>query len=209
MPADPWFVSDDPETELELGPDERVFTAALRERASAWPVRTVPPAVSWVAKPEDDSLLVACVGLGDGPNGWPPLVGLHLTGSALRGDHLDEHFYWLPEPRTPLALDATGTPRELAALAADWFERVLRMRVVRQEWYHRGRRYADRCLFADHADGPFGRYVDGLAPPECRGGAGVPGRPDRVVVLREAQDRHPGPAARLGDPEPGGPFSSY
>ncbi|MEW2582757.1 hypothetical protein [Streptomyces virginiae] len=207
MPADPWFVSDDPETELELGPDERVFTAALRQRATAWPVRTVPPAVSWVAKPEDDSLLVACVGLGDGPNGWPPLVGLRLTGSTLRGDHLD------------------GTPLELAALAADWFERVLRMRVVRQEWYHQGRRYADRYLFAGHADGLFGRYVDGLAPPQCRGGAGVPGRPDRVVVLREAQDRHPretqdrhpreaqdrrpGPAAPLGNPEPEGPFSSY
>ncbi|MEU5151519.1 hypothetical protein NRK68_19570 [Streptomyces yangpuensis] len=141
MPTDPWFVSDDPETELELGPDERLFTGLLRERAAAW---TVPPAVGWVAEPEDDSLLVACVGLGDGPNAWPPLVGLRLTGSTVRGDLLNEHFYWLPEPRTGLALDAAGTPGELAALAVGWFERVLRMSVVRQEWHHRGRCYAAR-----------------------------------------------------------------
>ncbi|MFJ7776470.1 hypothetical protein [Streptomyces yangpuensis] len=192
MPTDPWFASNDPETELELGPEERLFTTVLRERATAW---TAPPAVSWVAKPEDDSLLVACVGLGDGPDGWPPLVGLHLTGSTVRGDLLNEHFYWLPEPRTGLALDATGTPRELAALAADWFERVLRMRVVRQEWHHRGRCYATRTLFSNDARDTrdthdtrgahdvFDRYVDGLAPPRRRTD---PGRPDRVVVLRDA-----------------------
>ncbi|WP_159042330.1 hypothetical protein [Streptomyces sp. H021] len=51
-----------------------------------------------------------------------------------------------------------------------------------------GRRYTDRCLFADHAEGLFGRYVDGLAPPQHRGGSGALGRPDRVVVLRSAQD---------------------
>ncbi|MEV0415219.1 hypothetical protein AB0I68_31625 [Streptomyces sp. NPDC050448] len=199
MPADPWFVSDDPETEAELDRTERAFVGALRERAEAW---KVPPAVSWVGRPDDDSSLVACVGLGDGPFGWPPLIGLHLTGSTVSGDHLNEHFYFLPQPRTRLALDATGTPQTLAALSADWFERVLRMRVVRHEWYHDGRRYADRYLFGDDGDGRCDTYIDGVAPQGQREylkaiGAedtgrwirsGALGRPGRIVALRHAAD---------------------
>ncbi|MEV8533870.1 hypothetical protein [Streptomyces sp. NPDC051211] len=200
MLEDPWFVSDDPETESELDRTERAFVAALRERAEAW---KVPPAVSWVGRPEDDSSLVMCVGLGDGSLGWPLRIGLHLTGPTVRGDRLiHQDFYWLPQPRTRLALDVTGTPQALAALAADWFEHILRMPVVRHEWYHDGRLYAYRCLFADDSDGWCDGYNDELAPPGRREhlratGAEQAGywirstalgRPDRVVLLRGASD---------------------
>ncbi|MFB7374110.1 hypothetical protein ACFC0D_30155 [Streptomyces sp. NPDC056222] len=118
-------MSDDPETESELDRTELAFVAALRERAEAW---KVPPAVSWAGRPEDDSSLVMCMGLGDGPLGWPLRIGLHLTGPTVSGDRLvHQDFYWLPQPRTGLALGATGTPHALAAPAADWFERILRM----------------------------------------------------------------------------------
>ncbi|MET8546071.1 hypothetical protein ABZW03_36390 [Kitasatospora sp. NPDC004799] len=198
MPVQPWFASDDPETESELDGAERAFVAVLRERAGAW---ALAPAVSWVARPEDDSSLVVCAGVGDGPLGWPLRVGLHLSGATVRGDRFaHQNFYWLTQPPTGLALNATGSPEALAVASAAWFERVLRMPVVRHEWYHEGRLYAYRCLFAGDGDGDgwCDGYRDALAPPGQRerlvaAGAldagywvrsGALGRPDRVVVLR-------------------------
>lgn len=200
MLAESWFLSDDPETEAELDGAERAFVAALRERAEAW---AVAPAVSWVARPDDDSSLVVVVGIGDGSLGWPQRLGLHLTGSSVSGDRLvHQNFYWLQEPRTRLGLEATGSPRVLAALAADWFERILRMPVVRHEWYHDGRLYASRCLIAGDGDGRCDGYDNDLAPPgqhehlKAVGAeeagywirSGALGPPDRVVALRGAPD---------------------
>ncbi|MEV4559209.1 hypothetical protein AB0K51_19780 [Kitasatospora sp. NPDC049285] len=200
MAADLWFPSDDPETESELDGTERDFVAALRERAGGW---AVAPAVSWVGRPEDDSSLVVCVGVGDRSLGWPLRAGLHLTGATVRGDRLvHRDFYWLAQPPTWLALNAAGSPQELAALSADWFERILRLPVVRHEWYHDGRRYAYRCLFADDGDGWCDGYRDDLAPPGqpeylsavgardagYRIRSGALGSPDRITVLRMRSD---------------------
>ncbi|MFF4382546.1 hypothetical protein [Kitasatospora sp. NPDC001547] len=198
MSAHQWFVSDDPETESELDEAERAFVTVLRGRARGW---RVAPAVSWVGRPEDDSSLVACAGVGDGELGWPLRVGVHLSGSTVRGDRLaHQNFYWPVQPPSALALDAGGAPEVLAALAADWFERVLRMPVVRHEWWHEGRCYAYRCLFVGDGDGWCDGYREALAPPGWRrrlrdagtrdAGPGIRsaalGRPDRVVTLRAA-----------------------
>ncbi|WP_285735562.1 hypothetical protein [Kitasatospora phosalacinea] len=162
MPENPWFETDDPEDEFGFSAAELAFAAALRERAGSW---TVPPAYSWVGRPEDDSSLLAVVGLSDRDNRISLAdIGVHLIGSTVRGDRLHNQLHYLPDRPTDLAMEATGSSGELAEAAATWFEAVLLRPVVRHEWEHNGQIYAERYLFADTGHALCQRYNRALAP---------------------------------------------
>ncbi|MEU6273890.1 hypothetical protein ABZ871_16015 [Streptomyces populi] len=196
MLNNPWFEIDDPDDEFGFDAAELAFAKALRERAGSW---DVPHAYSWVGRPEDDSSLLACVGLSDENNRISLIdLGVHLVGSTVRGDRLHNQLYFLPDRPTGLALEAAGSPQELAERTAAWFETLLRKPIVRHEWEHGGRVYASRYLFADTGEGLVQSYDRTLAPPgqaEALTEAGHVygrgwirtsglGRPDRVVGVR-------------------------
>ena len=195
MRGHPWFENDDPDDEFEFDEAEFAFTERLGELAASW---TVPWADSWVGRPEDDSSLLAVVRLSDPVRRLSLVdIGVHVTGSTLRGDRLHNQLYFLPDEPTRLATKATGTPRQLAEHAAVWFEAVLREPIVRYEWEHDGRVYAHLYLFADGKEGLAQSYDRRLAPPGrlsrlaaagfARNGwaqtVGL-GEPDRVVPVR-------------------------
>jgi len=196
MPENPWFVIDDPDGEFGFSAAEIAFAAELRERAGSW---TVPFAHSWVGRPEDDSSLLALVALGDQGYGISLVdIGVHVVDFAVRGDRLDSQLHFLPDQPTNLAMEATGSPRELAEHAAAWFEAVLRKPIVRHEWENNGQVYAVLYLFADTGEGlcqsydrrlaPQGQEEDLIAAGHVRGRNWIQtsglGRPDRVIGIR-------------------------
>jgi hypothetical protein len=162
MQNNPWFELDDPDDEFAFSDDELAFAAALREHAGSW---TVPSAHSWVGRPEDDSSLVVVASLDHGVYGHLADFGVHVTGRHARGDRLANPLLYLPEQPTPMALESTGAPEELAERAAAWFESLLSKPVVRREWEHNGQVYAHRSLFADTGEPLVQGYNRTLAPP--------------------------------------------
>ncbi|GAA0350419.1 hypothetical protein NE235_26595 [Actinoallomurus spadix] len=196
MSGNPWFEIDDPANEWGFDAVESAFAARLRELAGSWEVAY---AHSWVGRPEDDASLLAVISLSDEPRGLSLVdIGVHVVGSTLRGDRLHNQLYFLPDRPTSLATEAAGSPAHLAEHAAQWFEAILRKPVVRYEWEHNGRVYAERYLFADSGEGLCQRYNDLLAPHGQKAsltaaGHVTPngwvqtsglGRPDRVVSIR-------------------------
>jgi hypothetical protein len=142
MDAPEWFDFDGHLTDLE-----RAFLAALRKRVEArlrpWCRREVPL--------HDGGALIVGVHV-DAPQLALLTAGVHLDGDRIRGDSLDHQDYRLPDGPTSLAIDVTGSPAALAASVADWFDAVLRRPIVRYEWLHDGRVYAERYLFAADED---------------------------------------------------------
>jgi hypothetical protein len=67
-------------------------------------------------------------------------IGVYFDGTELRGDELHNQSYELPDTPTPEAVVAVGSPDELAARAADWFESLLRRPRIRREWWVGNRR---------------------------------------------------------------------
>ncbi len=184
-----WFDYDGPLTD-----GERAFLAALRQRVEG---RLYP----WCRREDplhDGGALI--VGLHvDAPGLALITAGVHLDGDRIRGDSLDHQDYGLPDRPTSLAIDVTGSPADLAASVADWFDAILRRPIVRYEWLHVGRAYANRYLFADTGEGLSQMYNRMLAPPGQREqliaaghvqGLGWIdtrglGEPDRVIPVRD------------------------
>ncbi|WCD91076.1 hypothetical protein KPP03845_200037 (plasmid) [Streptomyces xanthophaeus] len=196
MLRNPWFEIDDPDDEFGFDEAELAFATALREQAKSW---DVPYAHSWVGRPEDDSSLLAFVGLSDKHRRVSLIdIGVHLVGSSVRGDRLHNQLYFLPDQPTSLAMEAVGSPQELAERTATWFETLLRKPIVRHEWEHSGQIYASRYLFADTGQGLSQSYNQTLAPSgqaealinaghvQGRGWIQTSGlgRPDRIVNIR-------------------------
>ncbi|ROQ89029.1 hypothetical protein EDE04_7428 [Streptomyces sp. 2132.2] len=194
--GNPWFEIDDPDDEFGFDAAELAFATALREQAGSWDVSF---AHSWVGRPEDDSSLLAFVGLSDRHHRVSLIdIGVHLVGSSVRGDCLHNQLYFLPDQPTSLAMEAVGSPQELAERAATWFEALLRKPIVRHEWEHSGQVYATRYLFVDTEEGLAQSYNQTLAPSgQAKGlidaghvhGRGWIqtsrlGRPDRIVSIR-------------------------
>ncbi|MFD9100294.1 hypothetical protein ACFVZN_04395 [Streptomyces virginiae] len=195
--GNPWFEIDDPDDEFSFDAAELDFATALRDQAGSW---DVPYAYSWVGRPEDESSLLAFVGLSDEHRRVSLIdIGVHLVGgSSVRGDRLHNQLYFLPDQPTSLAMEAVGSPQELAARTATWFETLLRKPIVRHEWEHRGQVYATRYLFADTEEGLVQSYNQTLAPSgqamgligagHVRGRGWIQtsglGRPDRIVSIR-------------------------
>ncbi|MEU4878056.1 hypothetical protein [Streptomyces sp. NPDC021608] len=161
VPENPWFEIDGPVDAWEFDEAELAFATRLRALAERW---DVPFASSWVGRPEDDSSLLAVVTLGTSRLSLADF-GVHVTGSTMRGDRLDNPLHFLPERPTSYSIEVTGSPDEHAERAAQWFETILRKPVVRHEWVHDGRIHAELYLFADTGEGMAQRYDSTLSPP--------------------------------------------
>lgn len=159
---------DDGSIYQKLTPLERSFADVLRTRASTW-----PPESGYGTLLDDPCGAVLDI---DDPARHLGLltVGVYLIGDTLRGDKVHNQLFNLPDRPTPLALQATGSPEELAERAADWFEALLRRPIVRHEWLRSGQVYALCYVFAD----------SGQALVEGRVRTGNLGTPDRTVPIR-------------------------
>jgi hypothetical protein len=183
-----WFDFDGPLTD-----GERAFLHALRQRLEG---RLYP----WCRREDplhDGGALIVGIHV-DAPQMALLTAGVHLDGDRIRGDSLDHQDYGLPDCPTSLAIDVTGSPADLAASAADWFDAILRRPIVRHEWIHADRVYAHRYLFADTGEGLSQMYNRLLAPPgqheqliaaqhfQGRGWIDTRGlgQPDRVIPVR-------------------------
>ena len=177
-----WFENEDGDGLDEI---QGAFLDVLQVRAATWP-----------AKPRDTRLLLPDylaygypLAPGEGPSGkllvlldvTDPVehvvlltIGAYLDRTRVRGDTLHNQLFTLPALPTGLALDATGTPEELAARTADWFEALLRRPIVRHGWQRPRKARTSRWVFADSGQ----PLVEGRTPTEELG------TPDRVVHVR-------------------------
>ena len=177
-----WFDFDGP-----LSEGERAFLAALRQRVEG---RVYP----WSRREDalhDSGPLIVGIHV-DAPEQALLTAGVHLDGDRIRGDSLDHQHYGLPDHPTSLALDATGSPADLAAAVADWFDAILRRPIVRYEWLHVGRVYASRYLFADTGEGLSQMYNRVLAPPRQH---------EQLIAARHFRGRGWIDTRGLGEPE--------
>jgi hypothetical protein len=132
-----YFDLDEPVSE-----EERAFLSALRRRTEG---------------------VIDLWGAREGLESGPILVGIHIDAPGvalvtagvrvraghLHGDRLDQQSYVFPDTPSSLAIDHDGSPDDLAATAASWFETLIRRPIVHQKWVHEGRVYAQRWMFAD------------------------------------------------------------
>jgi hypothetical protein len=87
-----------------------------------------------------------------------------VLGDRVRGDRLHSQLFSLPERPSSWALDARGTPEQLAESAARWFRAVLGKPVVLHVWLHDDYAYAARYTFADTGETLSQCYNRSLAP---------------------------------------------
>ncbi|TNM37294.1 hypothetical protein FHP29_15730 [Nocardioides albidus] len=144
---------------------------------------------------EDSLLLVLDV---DAPDTALVSVGLELRRGRLQGDRISVHDRSFPTSPTVDGFLMEGAPDELAATGAALLERFANRPIVRHEWLHRGKVYADCYLFEDSGErlsqmyrgdwAPRGQerrlitegFVHGKGWVQTRG----LGEPDRVVHVR-------------------------
>jgi hypothetical protein len=185
-----WFDFDEP-----LAESEKVFLHELRQlvegRIRPWCRRGDPL--------HDGGALIVGIDV-DAPGHALVTAGVHLAGERVRGDRLDHQDFGLPDRSTRLAIDVTGSPADLAASVAGWFDAILRRPILRYEWLHAGRVYASRYLFGDTGEGLSQMYNRRLAPPgqhqqliaarQLQGKGWIDiralGEPDRVIAVRVA-----------------------
>ncbi|WP_440069548.1 hypothetical protein [Streptosporangium sp. OZ121] len=180
-----WFECDE-----ELDEAQHAFVIALRARALTW---AADPVDSRLVPPERDYPFVACLNIDAPQENFALLtVGVHLDGHHLRGDRLHNQDFTLPEVPTSLAMEASGSPEELAEQAAGWFEAIIRRPVVRYEWLHAGQVYASRYLFPDTREGLSQMYNRELAPP---------GQQDRLLAAGHFTGRGWIDTRGLGEPD--------
>jgi hypothetical protein len=135
---------DENRAEDELPQPYKDFLAALRPRVRDWPF------VPWASLPldvpdEPGVQVMVCLDISDREAPMSLMsIGVYFDGRRLRGDHLHNQSFELPDVPTPDAISAEEQPEELAARAADWFEELLRRPLVRREWRRRGRIVARR-----------------------------------------------------------------
>lgn len=91
-------------------------------------------------------------------------VGLELCGSKLRGDRISVHDRSFPPSPTADGFVSEGTPSELAAQGSQLFERFASRPIVRHEWLHRHRVYANCYLFEDSGERLAQMYRPDWAP---------------------------------------------
>lgn len=154
------------DVEGPVSDEERVFLAALRghidPRVSPWCPRE--------GGSESGALLVVLDI--DAPNLVLLTVGVRLRAGSLHGDRLDLQSFVFPHAPSSLAVDASGPPDALAAVAAGWFDTLLHRPIVHQEWLHDRRVYAQRYVFADTGEPLVQSYDRRFAPP---------GQPEQLI----------------------------
>jgi hypothetical protein len=140
-----WF-EDDPE--FELSGEQRVFLAALRERASSW---SCSPSDTQIVEPGNCASWQVVVDV-NAPfdNQGLITVGVCFDNASIRASEVHNQTYCpVAANRSRVeAFETTGDPLHLAEAAADWFERILARPVERREWMRDGRAYREYA-FAD------------------------------------------------------------
>ena len=180
-----WFECDDG----ELDDAERRFAAELRRRAARW---SLSPCATLIYPGESSQATIAYLDLSaPGLNLVLLTAGVHLRGTAFRADEVHNQDFSLPAVPGPLAIQAGGTPEELATRAADWFEDLIRRPVLHDVWTHAGHVYAQRYRFADGY--PLSQtYNHSLAPA---------GQPETLVAAGHVRGRGWIQTAGLGKPD--------
>lgn len=147
MDDDAWLADWLAHIEAALSPSQRAFLAAWHQRTRTWPydargdIRPVD---------EHDGHLVVYADLVETAGNRSLLtIAAHFAERTVRCDHVHNQLFILPGTPTADALIATGSPEELAGRSADWFETILRRRVVCHEWHLRGGQTIREWRFAD------------------------------------------------------------
>ncbi|MFF1614690.1 hypothetical protein ACFVYA_43600 [Amycolatopsis sp. NPDC058278] len=152
----------------ELRPDEQAFLAALQQASAQWDFENT---ASWAARDEyEHPCLIAVVTLSDPvKNVMRAEFGVHYRDGRAQGDLLHSCLHELPDEPTPSGLDVTGSPEEVAAACAAWFEKTLRRPFVYQEWQREplGRRHAETRKPAGNGKAPV-RFAESAATPRRR-----------------------------------------
>jgi hypothetical protein len=153
--------------EAGLRPSQQAFLTAWHQRTHTWPYDALGD-----VRPVDehDGDLVVFADLVDTTRNSSMLtIAAHFDGTTVRCDRVHNQLFCLPATPTAEALIATGSPEELADRAADWFEAVLRRRVVCHEWHQRrGRVVARNWLFADTGELLAGQGPRQSRPPDSK-----------------------------------------
>lgn len=164
-----WFLPDldDP---ADMTEEERAFAVALSEATAG----LVAPGVSDLLIPaaygdHGDDALVAALGISDRDTGKKYGIGLidfgvHFRTGVVKGGRLHNQLYSLTGETPSLALEASGSIRELADQTARWFDVVLRRPIVLYVWLNDGYAYAARYEFADTSETLSQLYNRGIAP---------------------------------------------
>jgi hypothetical protein len=169
--------------------DQRAFLGALRERLEdrLWP---------YCGELTERSLLLVLDV--DAPEVALVSVGLELRGRTLRGDRISIHDRAFPLEPTSDGFIMEGSAVELAARGVELLERFANAPVVKHEWLHRGRVYAECYLFADSGErlaqmyrsdwAPLGQEDRLVAEGSVHGKGWIQtrglGGPDRIVRVR-------------------------
>lgn len=125
-------------------------------------------------------------------------VGLELRGSRLRGDRISVHDRTFPPAPTVNGFAIGGMPSQLASRGYALLDAYWRRPVVKHEWLHRGRVYADCYVFEDTGERLAQMYRSDWAPRRqearlvargfLRGKGWIQtedlGKPDRVTLVR-------------------------
>jgi hypothetical protein len=144
-----WFELEEPEDylDLEITEPERAFVEALRSHTAQWPSQGASGEIS---RPETGDALLAYITLSDPETRLSLIdIGVHLSGDQIRGDRLHNQLFTLPDRPSAWALNAEGSPEELARRTAEWMRTALHRPVVLYVWFHDGYAYAARYAFAD------------------------------------------------------------
>lgn len=91
-------------------------------------------------------------------------VGLELCGTKLRGDRISVHDRSFPPSPTADGFVVEGPPNELAARGSGLLQWFANRPIVRHEWLHRRRVYADCYLFEDSGERLAQTYRSDWAP---------------------------------------------
>lgn len=113
-----------PDCELRLTPsDDLTFVAELRRLTDAW---ALPPKDLMFCAPAAGDPLVVWLDICDPDRNSVLLtVGVHVAGGRLVGDSLHNQLMTLPDEPTRFRVESSGTPVELARVAAEWLADVV------------------------------------------------------------------------------------
>jgi hypothetical protein len=123
----PWFLADFDEDSDVMAPDAvRAFHFALRERARSWPCQPTDTEFVSPSTPGREWCAVLDV-ISPARRVTVITVGVCFDGSRIRASEVhNQNYHPLSARQSSVEImEATGTPEELADIAADWFEALI------------------------------------------------------------------------------------
>ena len=165
MDDDAWPAEWLAQVEAGLSPSQHAFLAAWHRRTQTWPydargnIRPVE---------EHNGHLVVYADLVETTHSRSLLtIAAHVAETTVRCDHVHSQLLTLPDAPTADALMATGSPEDLADRSADWFENILRRRVVCHEWRLQAGRAIRDWRFTDTGETLTAQYPRQSRPPDA------------------------------------------